>query len=223
MERGLQCEDCHAGTFSSAEGSRACSDCPTGHYQNLTRQTACIPCPYGHFAPEPKSKTCEQCEPGRVLNLQGGSACTDCPEGSYTDEFGRTSCDICPAGTFSPAGASNCTPCDPNLGEYAPNPGSSSCQICTGERILVEVEEGEYVCMGKCVDGKYPVLLNDKFTGECLDCPVVSSWLHRRNGLLQHQFSLSVSAAFPLFMIFFDTCRAQHVQSLASMHSRTIG
>ncbi len=124
---------CPAGRYSSA-GAGACTACAAGKWsdsaartspcqENCTAGYECPPgsenataaeCPPGRFSP-PGSGACIGCQPGKWSGTAARSEpcnlpCSEgyrCPEGSSAPDWPQN---ICLAGTFSPSGASECTP-----------------------------------------------------------------------------------------------------------------
>ena len=67
------CEDCHRGTYSSAQGVAylaGCNECPPGRFANAPGHDAssdCAPCPRDTYTPLSKQLACTDC-PARLAS-----------------------------------------------------------------------------------------------------------------------------------------------------------
>lgn len=105
--------------------------CPnTGYCPQGTPRV--IPCPVGQFMSSTGQSTSDNCEPctsGHYCAGAGNSPTGECDAGFYCDGGASTSKQhIAPIGTYTSAGASSPTDCDP--GTYNPAQGQSSCLTC---------------------------------------------------------------------------------------------
>ena len=195
------CEGCPVGTYQSQEGQTDCGTCAEFMKPNED-QTDCIK-DCGELNYDLETDTCYTCGPGEFLNE--GGACEDCPADKYQDGLDAADCKSCDAGKEPneaqddcvaidcPEGevyddeTSACVKCLPGTHElngacvdcevdtYQALEGKTSCDACTGGRIVNEAKDD---C--DCADGSVYDDVNDKcnqcepghyeVNGACLEC-----------------------------------------------------
>jgi len=131
------CEQCPAGTVTTATGSMFPSDCvgitlacPVG-----TAGVGCRPCGPGEASPGGNVQECRPCPIGSVSAARLRSAeCVPCPGGSFQDEAGAanlSSCKPCGPGLVSREGTSTCRACPAGL---SASPDGTGCVALPAER-----------------------------------------------------------------------------------------
>lgn len=119
------CAQCPAGKFTSSPNkATSCDDCGAGTYSSAIGQTSCSLCRVGTSS-SPGSQSCTDCLPGQYNDVAGG-ICRSCPAGHYS-KSDRSGCLPCPAGEFAKSGDPKCLPCAP--GHYSTG-ASESCLPC---------------------------------------------------------------------------------------------
>lgn len=160
---------CEPKTYSTGTASTACTPCPANSY-SFAGASACI-CNAGYYL---SGASCLACPPNSH-STAGDSACT-CNAGYYKDAGGV--CLVCPAGssclsnakvacaagTFSPQGASACTPCA--AGYFSGAASASECQQCAAGRYS---GSGSSVC-AQCGAGKYSTVVGAQDASVCAAC-----------------------------------------------------
>ena len=131
------CQDCPAGTNSSAFGAvdvHACAECPAGSF-SAPRSLTCTLCSAGKFSPVPRANSSATCQPCPADTYSGqigagaASACLSCPNQtrSHPESTSEAAClGICNTGETGAAGS--CEPCAE--GFYKNTTGSEPCQAC---------------------------------------------------------------------------------------------
>jgi len=152
-----RCEDCPAGTFSSAEGALAgaCQVCPAGRFADNPGASKCEICPQGsttRLDEVVRQRTCSQpwappnCADTFVVTAANRTLCEACLASELwiggtglciacrDDEVvvGET-CQACEPGTFKPQGASVCSPCQAGrFRSTTRQPSNVDCLPCPG-------------------------------------------------------------------------------------------
>ena len=80
-ENKTQCEECSAGTFSTAGSPDGCEACVPGEYVNESKATSCIRCPSGYYQNATGASECFECLTGKFAGSAGSLSCSDCDPG----------------------------------------------------------------------------------------------------------------------------------------------
>eukprot|EP00518_Triparma_eleuthera_P016019 CAMPEP_0197546406 /NCGR_PEP_ID=MMETSP1320-20131121/1011_1 /TAXON_ID=91990 /ORGANISM="Bolidomonas sp., Strain RCC2347" /LENGTH=1091 /DNA_ID=CAMNT_0043105961 /DNA_START=13 /DNA_END=3284 /DNA_ORIENTATION=- len=150
-----QCNDCTAGTYSSAESS-TCSACSTGKYSQ-GGAASCTACTAGRYALDTRTP-CADCSAGKYAEAEA-ALCTPCANGKYSGAA-ASSCDDCAAGTYAAGAASECTSC--SAGTYS-NTASTLCTPCSAGRY----SSAAAATCSECPAGTYSL----GATEACSNCP----------------------------------------------------
>ena len=116
------CQRCGLGYYSK-RGSTICTPCAVGSYANQLGSLACTNCPTGWTTSTKAATSCDICAPS--YTKVGNDCVPKCKAGDFWD---GTSCTPCPIGSFSQAGATTCTACNPKWSTSTE--GSSTCDTC---------------------------------------------------------------------------------------------
>ena len=121
--------------------------------------------------------TLQQCPPGYRCRAKVAQQRSRRSVGSHLKE--EIEIEICKAGTYSPSGATECTPCA--SGTYAAHPGAPGCYVCPRGHMCsntnMEPEQcpmGTYnnltsqTCCHSCPPGKFALF---KGMPQCYNCP----------------------------------------------------
>ena len=181
-----KCENCMAGRYQGASGSKICDPCPSGYSQPSNEGIGfCVPCGAGFYTDQEGLATCKDCAVGKAVRYNRSApnvVCADCHTGTYQDQTGKSSCEDCPVGQHIAAtGQIECKECvvgkvsrspgnracaDCNTGTYQDQTGKSSCKDCLPGQIMAATSGLQINCTD-CVVGKV-----SKRPGRtaCVDC-----------------------------------------------------
>lgn len=168
-----ECEECPAGTFSSAEGAHECVCASPGHAvaDDKATEVACDP---GTYQDETCQAECKHCASGKFANTTGSHRCMDVAPGFILKSPGDGEV-ACGPGTYAteglPAEDKTCEPCPP--GRFTESSASTTCEYCP-EGMHVS-QAGQTACRKCAMPDMWDELEGNDDYDECMAC---SFWQH---------------------------------------------